>query len=127
MTTCYKPCLWDFFDELMLILNIDYRFSQKRTVLWEYEVMNIKCNRKDIKIVMYLNNIVNYHIWKMRNRCIYEGYQFDFVDIISRLIKSVGARKRLQASIYNDELKVGRLDEIISAMIMLHDLQTNSF
>ena len=63
----------------------------------------------------------------MRNRCIYEGYQFDFIDIVSRLIKSVGARKRLQSSIYNDDLKVGRLEEIMSAMIMLHDVQMNPF
>ena len=115
--------LWDFFDELMIILNIDYRFSYKRAILCEFEPMNIRCNRNDIKVILYLNTIVNYHLWKLRNRCIHEGDSFDFTNLISRLIKSVGARKRLQSLLNDEKLKIDRLDEILSAMIMLNNLQ----
>ena len=92
-------------------------------MLYEFEVMHIKCNRNDVKIILYLNTIINYHLWKLRNRCVYEGCIFDFNDIVSRLIKSVGARKRLQSFMFDENLKIDRLDEMLSAMIMLHNLQ----
>ena len=117
--------LWDFFDELMAILNIDYTFSHKRTVVCEYEVMNIKCGRDDIKIILYLNSIINYHLWKARNRSVYEGVSFDFNDIVGRLIKSVAARKRLQVLVLDENLKVNRLDEILSTMTLLHNISSS--
>ena len=82
-------------------MDIDYCFSQKRTLLYEFEVMHIKCNRNDVKIILYLNTIINNHLWKLHNRCVYEGCIFDFNDIVSRLIKSVGAQKRLQSFMFD--------------------------
>ena len=74
MGKCVKlRVLWDFLDELMAMMNIDYNFSYKRTVLYEFEVMNIKCQRNDIKTILYLTTIVNYHLWKTRNRCVQGG------------------------------------------------------
>ena len=122
MCKCVKlRILWDFLDEVMALLNINYSFLRKRPDLYEFEVMNIHCERKDIKIILYLNTIVNYHLWKARNRCIYDGVPFEFNDFIGRLIKSVSARKRLQSYIIQDDRKVDRIGEILSSMIFIQD------
>ena len=123
MGKCVKlQVLWDFLNELMALMNVDYNFLHKRTALYELEVMNIKCQRADIKTVLYLTTIVNYHLWKARNRCVHEGQSFDCNDFVSRLIKSVGARKRLQMHINKDDLKVDRISEILSNMVLLHNV-----
>ena len=123
MGKCVKlQVLWDFLDELMALMNVDYSFSHKRTTLYEMEVMNIKCQRNDIKIILYLTTIVNYHLWKARNRCVHHGQNFDCNDFVSRLIKSVGARKRLQTHINENDLKVDRITEILSNMVLLRNV-----
>ena len=124
MGKCTKlHVLWDFMNELMaLLMGIDYDFYQKRTSLQEFEVMNIKSSKSDIKVILYLTSIINYHLWKARNRAVHDGIVFDCNDIVSRLIKSVGARKRLQLNINKVELKVDRLPEIMANMIFLHNL-----
>ena len=123
MGRCIKlQVLWDFLDELMALMNVNYSFSHKQSTLQEFEVMNIKCERNDIKIILYLTTIVNYHLWKARNRCVHEGQIFDCNDLVSRLIKSVGARKRLQMHVSKDDLKVDRIPEILSNMVLLKNI-----
>ena len=97
MGKCVKlNIVWDYMDELMALLNINYRFSYKRKHLHEFEVMNIRASPPDFKIILYMTTIINYHLWKYRNLCVHENRQFDQRIFISKLIKSVGARKRLQ-------------------------------
>ena len=123
MGKCTKlHVLWDFMNELMALTGIDYDFHQKRTLLQEFEVMNINCQKDDVKVILYLTTIVNYHLWKARNRAVHDGILFDCNDFVSRLIKSVGARKRLQLNVNKPELKVDRLSEIMSNMIFLQNL-----
>ena len=123
MGKCVKlQVLWDFLDELMAVMNIGHSFSHKRTVLYEFEVMNIKCQRNDIKTILYLTTIVNYHLWKTRNRCVHEGQSFDCNKFVNGLIKSAAARKRLQTNVHLNDLKVDRIAEILSTMILLRNI-----
>ena len=114
--------IWDFLDEVLAIMNINYSFFNKRTLLQEFEVMHIKCGRNDVKIVLYLTTIVNYHLWKARNKCVHEQYVFNCADIVSSLIKSIAARKRLQTYVSNNNLKINRIGEILSNMILLKNI-----
>ena len=90
--------------------------------MYEFEIMNIKCHKNDMKIIVYLTTIVNYHLWRIRNKCTHEGQLFDCDTFVACLIRSIAARKRLQLRVPNENRKVNRLDELLSTMIMLRNL-----
>ena len=124
MGKCTKlGIVWDLMDELMALMNIDYRFSIKRKHENEFEVMTIKPPGTGFNIVYYLTTIINYHLWKFRNRCVHEGKQFDCKILIGKLIKSIGARNRLQQSPnITDDRKVDRIDFLLNNLIFLYNI-----
>ena len=72
---------------------------------------------------MYLTSIINYHLWKTRNECIYEQKLFDYEKFIRKLIRSVGARRKLQTySNVTDNRKVPRIGELFLAIVTLFDV-----
>ena len=70
--------LWDFLDEVMALMNIYYHFSVKRKLQYEIEVMNIRhtnspvSSGEELKLIVYLTAIINYHLWKVRNDCFFK-------------------------------------------------------
>ena len=120
--------LWDFLDEVMALMDINYRFSIKRKVQYQYELMNIRFTSSrggnELKLILYLNTIINYHIWKVRNDCVHNGEIFNYEKIVNKLIRSVGARKNLQNHFNSNQrsLKITRIEELFSSMITLTNL-----
>ena len=109
-------------------MDINYKFSIKRKVQYQYELMNIRFTSSrggnELKLILYLNTIINYHIWKVRNDCVHNGEIFNYEKIVNKLIRSVGARKNLQNHFNSNQrsLKITRIEELFSSMITLKNL-----
>ena len=114
--------VWDFFDEVLAVMGINYRIFSKRTLVWEFDVMSISCVSVDFKIVMYLTTIVNYHIWRYRNQCIYENENFDYENLVMKIFRSVCSRKNMEHRIINERLKIPRIEELCSTMLLIKNL-----
>ena len=120
--------LWDFLDEVMALMNINYKFTTKRKLQYEFEIMNIRFTSSrgggELKLIMYLSTIVNYHLWKMRNRCVHENENFNYEKVVNKLIRSVGSRKNLQQrfTLGQDVLKIPRIDELLTSLITLKNI-----
>ena len=125
MGKCVKlGVVWDYMDELMALMNINYKFSDKRKHLHEFEVMNIRPMAQDFKLILYMTTIINYDLWKYRNLCVYDDRNFDPRVFVSKLIRSVGARKRLQEYLHTDSdiYKVNRIEELLNTMVFLQNI-----
>ena len=121
---CLKlKIVWDFFDEVMALLNINFNFAIQRNVLHHFGVMTIDFPKgRDFKLLVYLNTIINHQLWKYRNQCVHENAIFDYLVLISRIIKSVGSRKNFQQRMLTDTKKIFRLDELFNVMITLRNI-----
>ena len=71
--------IWDFMDEIMSAMKIEYSFMAGRRRKYEIDVMSIPLlqtslsqDQNDFKILHYLTTIINYHLWKSRNECVHE-------------------------------------------------------
>ena len=79
---------------------------------------------EELKLIVYLTAIINYHLWKVRNDCLFKKEVFNYEKIVNRLIRSVGARKNLQQRLdYSREsLRIPRMDELLSTMIAVKNI-----
>ena len=109
-------------------MNIDYKFSVKRKIHSQYEIMNIRFitsrGGKELKFIWYLNTIINYHLWKVRNDCVHNAEIFNYEKIVNKVIRSVGARKKLQQkfNFSQEPLKIPKIDELFSSIIALKNI-----
>ena len=107
--------LWDFLDEVLSLINIDsnmYSFVETRK-MYDYDMVNSRCSGADLKIVLYLNSIVNHNIWKYSRKIQYEKVEFDEVQLIKNVVKSMHGRKS-----YDNRLKTrSKLDNLEEACI----------
>ena len=107
---CLKlKIVWDFFDEVMALLNINFSFATQRTLQHKFDVMTLPfCNGRNFKLLVYLTTIINHQIWKYRNDCVHESAVFDHDILISKVIRSIGARKNFQQRMLTDTKKILR-------------------
>ena len=91
--------------------------------------MNIKhtnsnASGQELKMIVYLTSIINYHIWKIRNECVFQNVVFNYEKVVNKLIRSIAARKNLQQRLnYSQEsLKIPRIDELLSTMIAVKNI-----
>ena len=111
--------LWNFLDEVMIILNIQYKFSSSRKLLHDFEIMSIKC-KSDFLLISYLTTLVNYHLWKTRNAYVHEKDVFSVEKLVNKLIKSIGARVRMEkAPVFLESRKIPRIEEMFSSLLSL--------
>ena len=109
-------------DEMLCIMDINYSFFEKRKHMFQYEVMNLN-TRVNFKVLLYLITIVNFHLWKCRNEFVHQQENFDLEKYIKKLIRSIGARKRLQIhSSINEDRKIPRIDEMFNAIVTLQNV-----
>ena len=115
--------VWNFLDEVMIMMNINYSFSTKRKLLHDFEVMSITCQSDSFRLVLYLTTIINYHLWKTRNDCVHEKVEFDCAKFINKLIRSTGARARIQKfTHFPDSKMVPKIDELFHSLVTLRNI-----
>ena len=90
----------------------------------EIEVMTLRPNNKtELRILHYMTTVINYHLWKTRNDCVHDQKPFSSEELIRKLIRSVGARRRLQQHpSVTDGRKVPRLGELFLSLVTLFDI-----
>ena len=105
--TCQKvDVLWKISSEVVLkISNFHIDFSMLRR---EFNVdlvsVNILCKNKNLEfLLIYLNTVINYSIWKERNEIKYNFKQFRLENIVRRMIRSMIGRQNI-----NDRLLENR-------------------
>ena len=111
-------------------MNIKYYFSIKRKLQYETEVMNVRSSNslssggETFKIIVYLTAIINYHIWKVRNNCVFQNETFNYENVVNKLIRSIGARRNLQQrlTLAQEALRIPRIDELFSSMIAIKNI-----
>ena len=80
------------------------------------------CNGTDFQLLVYLNTIINHQIWKCRNECVHENAVFDYNSLISKIMRSVGARKNFQRRMMTEKPKVPRLDDLFVSMLTIRNI-----
>ena len=55
----------------------------------------VKCVKLYEKTFIYLNSIVNYAIWKMRNSIRYNNVTFDAQCLLKNILRSIGGRRNI--------------------------------
>ena len=90
--------------------------------MFEYEVMNLNVSA-NFKVLLYLITIVNFNLWKCRNDYVHQQEDFEPEKFISRLTRTIGARKRLQLHpSISEAKKIPRIDGIFSAIVTLQSV-----
>ena len=95
--------MWSFLDKMMkIVLNHKYSFADNRIKLWDYDIVNTKCNKSTLEVVIYMNTIINFYIWKYRNEPYYnQNESFQIENLINKIITSVKVRHSLDPFIKN--------------------------
>jgi len=105
--------IWRILDLALDALKVNFRFSQSRKHN-DYDLRNSVLNDHE-DLIIYLNSIVNFKVWKVNLAIQYENAIFDSRSFFCSLIKTLEGRKRMQLS---DQMKhcqkVGSLDILIS-------------
>ena len=90
--------------------------------MFHYEVMNLN-SRANFKVLLYLITIVNFHLWKCRNEFVHQQENFDPEKYMKKLIRTIGARKRLQHnSLISEDCKIPHIYEIFNAIVTLQNI-----
>ena len=115
--------VWDFFNEVMALLNINFDFFVKRRLWVQFDVMSLSCtNRDSFKLLLYLYTVINYHIWKLRNQCVHQSVSFDHKTLVSNIIRSIGSRRNWQRHAPTEQYLIPRIDEVYNAMITIRNI-----
>ena len=91
-----KP-IWILLDLIMQKMNFKFRFTESRKSS-SFDLVSTKIEKKEEVLVIYLNSIVNFKIWKINMEIQHEEGTFNEKKICQSLIKTIGGRKNMEAS-----------------------------
>ena len=115
--TCQKlEGLWEILGGTHYALtsqSFDYR-SRRRD--FQFDLVSMKCNPSFEKTLVYLNTVANYSIWRHRNDIRYKFVQFDLSRITHKMLKSIGARKRVDPEV-TDSYKIPFINELYDCLL----------
>ena len=88
--------------------------------------MHIRISDKmNFQLIVYLNTIINYHIWKYRNDCVHNAYIFEYTVLIARILRTVGARRNWQKRLLTDSRKIIRVDDLYVSMLTIYNITSH--
>ena len=89
--------IWNVLDQILKSLNFNFCFTESRK--WcSYDLTRSQIKKDEEVLVIYLNTIVNYKIWKFNMKIQYEGFVFTPTKFISSLVKTIEGRKLMESS-----------------------------
>ena len=94
--------LWQILDEAIAVCfanDCKFSFEKCRVRQCHYSLVSIKENGKYQDLILYLNSIVNYNLWKLRNQIVHEDERFDSLKLINKVIASICARKNIESRV----------------------------
>ena len=93
--------VWNFLDEALKVCfnnQCKYSFLKQRRV-WNFSLVDCKCESKYVNLILYLNSVVNFNIWKLRNLIFHENVIFNDDQIIGKVISTITARRNMENSL----------------------------
>ena len=82
-------------------------------------------DRMNFQLIIYLNTVINYHIWKYRNDCVHNAAKFEYTVLIARILRTVGARRNWQKRLLTDSRKIIRIDDLYVTMLTIHNITSH--
>ena len=115
--TCEKlKVIWDFLKEMwFLFANQHFDFQLCKTN-FQLNLTSIKGFGSFEKPLIYLNSIINYAIWKMRNEIRFKFENFDVEVLIRKVVRTIGARKKLNPQL-SPSFQIPHIDELFDSIV----------
>ena len=101
---CHCPILkpiWGFLDRVLQKMNFKFCFTENRKSS-NFDLISSKIEKNEEKLIIYINSITNYKIWKFSMKIQYEKEVFKEKEFVKSLMKTIGGRKNIELS---DNLK----------------------
>ena len=119
-STCLKlQPLWSFLDETVcLVSNHQYEFSNRRRFMYDFDIVNTRCHKSQVNLIIFLNTVVNFNIWKYRNELNKDKTPFLIEDLIGYVIRSVRARSNVNMVLGNRK-QFPQAEEVLRAMVLV--------
>ena len=89
--------IWKILDEIMKSLKFTFCFTHSREVC-NYDLKGSRIKKDEEALVIYLNSIVNYKVWKFNMDIQYDGFVFTPKKFFSSLVKTIESRKIMELS-----------------------------
>ena len=110
---------WLFLDETVtILLDYNYDFLTKREVLHDYDIVHTRCHSDHLKIIIYLNSIANFVIWKYRNEIYYDQKVFAVTELVDKFIGSIRARCNINSSI-NENKRIPQAQALFQTLCLV--------
>ena len=104
--SCEKlKILWDIATGVIeTITKVRFDFHNLRVNLM-LDLVNVRLGnlKKYEKMLVYLNTIINYSIWKMRNEIKHESITFSMDKLVGKIIRSIRARKNVDSKVVDSK------------------------
>jgi len=91
--------LWEMLDEVIRVCfsgHCTFSFKSERAHKVHFDLVYSKYQRNYEKIILYVNSIVNFNIWKFRNKIFHENETFDILKLLNKISASMFARKNIE-------------------------------
>ena len=92
----------------------DYHFARINSNLDLVSVRSVKPAFE--KTLIYLNTVVNYSIWRLRNDIKYRSQSFSLKNLCNKIIKSVGYRKNIDQQV-TDTYKIPHINQLYDYLV----------
>ncbi len=87
--------IWEILDETILSCfsgQCNYSFKHDRFQMCNFSFVNSKIPKQYENLILYINSVVNFNIWKMRNRIVHENESFGLGQLLNKIIASIRSR-----------------------------------
>ena len=121
--TCEKlKGLWNMLKNAHYGLANEYFDYNGERRNFNCDLVNVtKINTRYEKTLVYLNSVVNYNIWRYRNDIRYRFKEFNLEDLMCRIIKSVGYRRKVDQQV-TDSFKVPFINQLYEKLVNTKNL-----
>ena len=117
--TCEKlKQVWEMLQEVWLAFtNQNFDFGGYRRNL-EINLTSVNYSGVYEKALIYLNSIVNFGIWKMRNDIRYKFEVFNANTLMRKVVRTIGARNRLNSKLA-PSFQIPHIDQLFDAITVV--------
>ena len=91
--------LWNILDETIKVCfnnQCKYSFLDCRKK-WEFSLADCRCHPKYENLILYINSVANFNIWKLRNQIFHENVSFDSDQLVNKVVSSIFARRSMES------------------------------
>ena len=120
--TCEKlKKVWEMLTEVWLVFanqNFDFHHCRQN---WQIDLTSVIYSGVYERPLIYLNSIINYGIWKMRNDIRFKFEKFDHKVLMRRVVRSIGARKRVDSKL-SPSFQIPHIDKLYESIVAVFNV-----